>query len=66
MFCERCQSEVVECLCPDIEERLRQLAEHPAAAPAALQNLTARLERLQKEKKGVACLTSCRGTSRAT
>lgn len=29
MFCTRCQSEISECECGDIEERLRSLAEHP-------------------------------------
>ena len=29
MFCVYCQKELFECTCPDLEERLRSLSEHP-------------------------------------
>ncbi len=29
MFCVRCQNDVFMCTCPDIRERLREIAEHP-------------------------------------
>jgi hypothetical protein len=32
MFCIRCQREVYECICPDIEERLRSIQDVVAQA----------------------------------
>lgn len=29
MFCVVCQSNLIDCTCPDIEERLADLANHP-------------------------------------
>lgn len=29
MFCIRCQNEVYDCICPDIQERLRAISNHP-------------------------------------
>ena len=29
MYCVKCQKHVVECKCPDIEERLLRIASHP-------------------------------------
>jgi hypothetical protein len=42
MWCCKCNKDIVDCVCPDIEERLRNLAENPVVAPAAIQNLEAR------------------------
>ena len=30
MFCIRCQNDVSDCICPDIEERLRSIQTHVA------------------------------------
>ena len=32
MFCIKCQSDVAYCVCPDIAERMRAIASHPAFA----------------------------------
>ena len=32
MFCIRCQNEVYDCRCPDINERLAAIGNHPAFA----------------------------------
>lgn len=41
MWCAKCQKEIYECTCEDIEERLRSLSGGPAEI-AGKQNLAAR------------------------
>lgn len=52
MYCDTCKADIPYCVCPDIEERLRSLAEHPVIGAAAIQNLIARRLTVQKEDKG--------------
>jgi hypothetical protein len=40
----KCNKDIVECTCPDIEERLKSLMKNSAVAPAAESNLRARIE----------------------
>lgn len=52
LWCLQCHRSVIECTCPDIEERLADLAAHPTLAPAALQNLGARrLEEIRASRE---------------
>jgi histidinol-phosphate/aromatic aminotransferase/cobyric acid decarboxylase-like protein len=48
MFCCICHNDIPDCICPDIEERLKRIA-GGYAAPAIAQNLAARALR-QAEK----------------
>jgi hypothetical protein len=41
MFCVKCQKNIIDCICPDIEERLKSLLDGPVGASAA-HNLMAR------------------------
>lgn len=41
MYCARCNHDLWECVCPDIEERLQSLLNTPLT-PAAIANLQAR------------------------
>ena len=50
MWCGKCQKELFECTCPDIEERLASL-KGTAVEPAAMQNLVAR--RIHQAKNNV-------------
>ncbi len=44
MYCVRCRHDVIHCECPDIDRRLASLCDgETAVAPAARQNLIARL-----------------------
>jgi len=49
MWCLRCDKDVVDCTCPDIEERLRAISHGPALKLAAAQNKLARDEKKRKE-----------------
>lgn len=42
MYCVKCNNDVVNCTCKDIDERLASLAESPHAGIAAQQNIAAR------------------------
>jgi len=50
MYCARCNNDIVNCTCPDIEDRLKGLMKNPVVSPAAEQNLRARIEFKPKEK----------------
>ena len=49
MWCGRCNKQLFECICDDIEERLNSL-KGTAVEPAAMQNLAAR-KRYQSSKE---------------
>lgn len=53
MFCIRCRHDVIDCTCPDIEDRLRSLSgPESLAAPAAILNRQARaLKRLTEDQQ---------------
>ena len=42
MFCMYCQHDVIECTCPDIEQRLKALASDAVMGMAANQNFKIR------------------------
>lgn len=49
MWCVKCNKKIVDCTCPDIEDRLQSLANGPAG-PSALQNLHARKMKQENKK----------------
>lgn len=44
MYCMKCNNDIINCTCPDVEERLKSLMKNPIVSPAAEQNLRARIE----------------------
>jgi len=50
MLCKICKKQVVDCTCPDIEERLKELGKTNRGIPAVQQNLVAR-ENKNKRKR---------------
>jgi len=51
MYCSKCGNNVVTCNCPDIEERLKQVANSSNAGPCGVINLQRRKERQEAEDK---------------
>ena len=52
MFCAVCRNEIIDCVCPDIEERLSRLKELPATQPVAVMSIMARrVKELEAENK---------------
>lgn len=54
MWCAICNHTIAKCLCPDIDERLAELAKDPAISLAIAQNKAARQReqaRKEPEKK---------------
>ena len=54
MFCTKCQNDIVDCTCPDINERLESLRENSVVSIAVEQNIKAR-EKKQSSEVG-SCL----------
>lgn len=53
MFCIRCQNEIADCECDDIDERLAKLAEHPNIAAARCPNCDKHIDRCNCDNPGV-------------
>lgn len=50
MFCAKCQNDLVDCVCSDIDERLKRLLENPLTQLAGGMNILARQAK-QAEKR---------------
>jgi hypothetical protein len=52
MFCAKCQKGIIDCTCPDIEERLGNLYQNPYTRAAAAMNILVREMRQAEVRVG--------------